>query len=285
LRHPGKEFPPVTKTCLGCLSNFPTLKKRQDHQKNCAEWLQRKEQRKKEKLAQMKKLSTQDARSMKGRERRSKILTALNKTKVFREKASETAKKTSARPEIQKQRAAVLKKWREENPEKIKEILAKGRQSPKNSKAEIWIMENHLQKRNFQNKHSIMCGKKSKEVDFVRENIWIEIDGCWHFGPEFTKHTRYTGENVHKRDLTLIQEAQRRKIVTLIRVGVDCMMGHGKTKIKPEWEKLFLQIVDDPIPNIYLFGESYLSNIWEKDICTTWKYVINPTTFVYKTEL
>src|SRR5690606_14714211 len=51
------------------------------------------------------------------RKRRAKVMSDVNRSDVMRKKSSETAKKTSARKDIQKQRAQQLKNWRDNNPE------------------------------------------------------------------------------------------------------------------------------------------------------------------------
>jgi hypothetical protein len=121
-----------------------------------------------------------------------------------------------------------------------------------------------------------------KEVDFIRGNIWIEVDGCWHFGMNFTQ-TRYDPTKIHARDLMLCKEAERRGTITLVRLAPDCWRGNGKAKLKLEWAAALNAILSNPKPGIWFFGESYLHGLWEKDICMTWKYVTNPITFNYPT--
>ena len=53
--------------------------------------------------------------SPKERERRAKLLGNLNRTDAFRNRSSETAKKTSARKDIIENRSANLKRWRDNN--------------------------------------------------------------------------------------------------------------------------------------------------------------------------
>ena len=53
------------------------------------------------------------------REARRQNLSRLNKTQGFRERSSDTAKKTSSRKDIKDKRSEQLATWRENNPEEF----------------------------------------------------------------------------------------------------------------------------------------------------------------------
>jgi hypothetical protein len=194
----------------------------------------------------------------------------------FNKIRSKNAERTSMRPEIIKRRSAILQKWRDNNHEKFMEIMKKGQKAEKRSRAEEWMHENLLKdyKRNVQ----IRCGEKLKQVDFVKDNIWIEIDGCWHFGIEFShKQNRFDPSRVHQRDIMLCNEASNRGNVILIRIGLGCWRGAGKRKLGGEWEKVLQMIIGSKKQGVWLLGKSYLQGLWEKDTCSIWKYVTSPT--------
>ena len=67
------------------------------------------------------KISEGIMKSDSAREARRQNLSRLNKTQEFRERSSETAKKTSSRKDIQDKRSKQLAKWRENNPEEFYE--------------------------------------------------------------------------------------------------------------------------------------------------------------------
>lgn len=215
------------------------------------------------------------ARSPKARSARSRNMSRMNKTEEARRRASKTAQKTSARPEIQKKRAAVLAKWRKENPEAFAETTKRAQKAAKPSRAESWLQENVLKGLGFRRNAQVRCGEHRKQCDFVRGDFWIEVDGCWHFGMEFAKK-RYSAEQVHERDVMLNMEAERRKIV-LVRLGLGCWRGNGRYKLKGEWRMLLMALLENPVPGVYLFGECYTQGMWASDKCTTWKYVTKPT--------
>ena len=103
----------------------------------------------------------------------------LNKDNLHpdrKKKFSESARKTSARPEIQAARAANLKQWREENPEKFAKCTEAAWKSPKLSRMENWL-RNQLDWKS----ERVRCGVDRKSVDFVNGMIWIEVDGFYHF--------------------------------------------------------------------------------------------------------
>jgi len=226
-------------------------------------------------VATLKKASLMAASSESVRAVRAMNMVSRNKTQAAKEKSSKVARITSARPEIQRQRAARLAKWREDNPEALAESIKKAQRAAKPSKAEGWLEKNVLAKRGFKRNVRVRCGPHRKECDFVKEGFWVEVDGCWHFGKDFSQR-RHSSEQVHERDVMLNREAERRCLV-LVRLGLNCWRGHGHYILKDEWLELLNELLDDPVPGVYLFGECYVQGLWASDKCSTWRYVIDPT--------
>ena len=196
--------------------------------------------------------------------------------KAFNVVRSQNARRTACREEVIKFRSEVLRKWRMDNPEKFMEIMRKGQSSPKRSRAEEWLYNNMLRERGFKRWVLVRCGKILKQVDFVRNKIWIEVDGCWHFGILFHKKSRFDPDKVHSRDVMLCAEAEKRGF-TLIRLGTTgCWRGNGKRILREEWQDALKTLIKNRPEGVWLCGESYRSDMWEKDACSTWKFVTTP---------
>ena len=133
----------------------------------------------------------------------------LNKENLSPERKkifSETAKKTAQRPEIIAQRANNLKKWREANPEKFAKITEAAWKSPKKSRMENWLREQLKW-----NSERIRCGEERKQVDFVKDKIWIEVDGFYHFFEHSSNsENQFRLLKVQKRDKMLNEECVKR---------------------------------------------------------------------------
>ena len=214
------------------------------------------------------------------RAKRSKTMRMVNASykDQFHTVRSENAKRTALRPDIIKRRAEVLALWRKSHPEEFKKITLKAQSAVKKSMAEEWLSK-HVLTTGYERSSQVRCGDRLKQVDFVcpEKGIWIEVDGCWHFGMTFTKKTRFDENKVHERDMMLCKEAQKRGLM-LIRLGLECWRGHGKRMLKDEWKTALDTLLRNPIPGVWFFGKSYLQGLWEKDICTTWRYVTDPIT-------
>lgn len=182
----------------------------------------------------------------------------LTHTQEMRQKYSETAKRTSARPEIQKVRAARLKIWRDNNPAEFEAIREKAHASPKRSKMEMWL-EPHLEILGFSRNGRISCGQLRKQVDFVnaRLRIAIEVDGPWHFLPIQSAENL---QRVQQRDRLLDQEILNRSW-RLIRLSMECFKTHGEL-IKPRLEELQAVIKTDDWVGIRCFGGLYEHVFW-----------------------
>jgi very-short-patch-repair endonuclease len=183
-------------------------------------------------------------------------------TDEMRQRYSETAKKTSARSDVQEQRSAQLKNWRVENPEKFDAIRAKAHSSPKLSKMEMYL-EPYLVEKGFTRSVRLSCGdtKTLKQVDFVhkKQKIVIEVDGSWHFLPI---HSEGQLATVQARDHLLNQEIMRRNW-RLIRLSMQCFKGNTGVLITPTLETLFSKIDDKTWTGVLCFGNLYEPRFWD----------------------
>lgn len=179
------------------------------------------------------------------RERRSKRLGDLNKTDQFRQKASETAIKTSARKDVQNNRSAQLDRWRKNNPDIFKQLIIDN-----HIKIAAWIKNNpedHYNKcvkpllSNFKSKPELSLLKfcknilsdcqnsfifhesfstKSKlhQIDIFSKlaSVIVEFDGPLHFnnifGLEFLENKKNSDQEVNRM-------AEK---YCIIRVSYDC---------------------------------------------------------------
>lgn len=158
------------------------------------------------------------------RERRSKMLGSLNKTDAFRKKASETAKKTSARRDIREQRAANLKKWRNNNREKFASLITKLFSTKKKTKPEVsldvWLIKNfngafEYSQFFYSKSFNMISGRKQVDFASIDKNIIIEVDGPRHFKRELDGFFK-----IRDRDIALCNYSIRKK-KTLIRISHD----------------------------------------------------------------
>jgi very-short-patch-repair endonuclease len=183
-------------------------------------------------------------------------------TDEMRQRYSETAKKTSARSDVQEQRSAQLKKWRVDNPEKFAATLAKAMASPKLSKMEMYL-EPYLVEKGFTRSVRMSCGdtKTLKQVDFVhkKQKIVIEVDGPWHFLPIHSVEQLAT---VQARDHLLNQEIMRRNW-RLIRLSMQCFKSNTGVLITPNLETLFSKIDDNTWMGVLCFGSLYEPRFWD----------------------
>lgn len=205
------------------------------------------------------------------RQRRAEVMSKVNKSDVMRLKASETAKKTSARLDIQKARALKLKIWRDENPEDFYEKCVKKMITSFHSKPERKLFEfvSNIPSFNFklnQFINSTMISNKShnKQIDIgdKEKRIYIEFDGLIHFKP-------FKGEKIlaciKNKDLEIDKHITNHNW-TLIRVSHDQFIyktkmidkvKHDISYFKQECLDQILEILKDNKPGVYKIGEVY----------------------------
>ena len=212
------------------------------------------------------------------RKRRSELMTKLNDKQQsdpnFQKIVSETAKKTSARKDIQEERAQRLKNWREKFPEKFYNQCVKKMVTAYQSKPETYLynyvssLEGFSFKRN-QFVHSELLSNKSskKQLDMgdKKRRIYIEFDGVLHFLPKFGL------------DVLKIRQQKDRQIDahilnhnwTLIRVSYDQFVYSTKkinkikqdaSYFKPECLQKIAEILKEKKPGVYKIGSAYEDN-------------------------
>jgi very-short-patch-repair endonuclease len=205
------------------------------------------------------------------RVRRAIVMSKVNQSDIMRQKASETAIKTSARPEILSQRTANLKKWRDENPEDfhnqcIKKMIGSFQSKPEKKLFElVSSLDGFVFKRN-QFINSLLVSNKShnKQMDMgdKAKRIYIEFDGILHFEP---RRGIQILEQSKARDREIEQHIINHNW-TLIRVSYDQfkystkMVGKIKTDasyFKQECLDKLVSILHDGKPGIYKIGEAY----------------------------
>lgn len=193
------------------------------------------------------------------RQRRSELLGKLNKTDEFRKKSSDTAKITSARPEIQKQRAEQLKKWREENPkdffEKCVRKFSCSFQSIPESLLRALLIETfpdyEFSTGLLESKEFFKITKDNKrQIDILSEKmkIAIEYDGRYHFNDSESKLT-----NTKLKDIEL-NEALPKMNYLLIRISYD---QYKYDEFKEECLKQLFDTLINPKPGLVKIGSLY----------------------------
>ena len=186
------------------------------------------------------------------------------KAAIFRQNQSETAKITSARSDIQAQRAEALKNWRDNNPEDFYEKCTRAMHKTWTSKPEKKLTAfaksiNPFFKGNQQiksAKHFFINKTSSKQIDILdKENkIIIELDGPHHFEPIFGDDKL---KAVQKKDKELDSFCLDKGYV-LIRISHKQYDYRGTVNNFPEHILAKIrQILQNKIPGIYCLGEEY----------------------------
>lgn len=185
-----------------------------------------------------------------------------DKAAIFRENQSETAKKTSARADVQAERAERLKNWRDNNPEEFYEkCTSKAFASAKRkTKPEKWFhkyADKNLQEYTLKYSQSLYSEKMNtksnrKQIDFMSKDrrVWVEIDGPLHFKTDY-----YQYSEIKRKDLIVNQIANNKDII-LIRISFD--QWNEKTGIfKQSALDKIQEILKEDKPGIYKIGKEY----------------------------
>lgn len=197
------------------------------------------------------------------RERRSKLLGSLNKTDAFRKKASETAKKTSARKDIQQNRAAQLKRWRDNNRQEHYSRCTANMHKYKSKPEKILcsIVSSQYPDKNFINNKfikddSFLCVNKTgnKQVDIISfsVSIAIEFDGILHFKEIWPDSLR----KINMKDRLFCNYCIDKNI-TLIRVSLDTYSYKSGQGFSQSTLDKLKSIIDNPTPGIHFVGKSW----------------------------
>jgi very-short-patch-repair endonuclease len=199
----------------------------------------------------------------KERERRAELLGNLNKTEAFRRKASETAKKTSARIDIQKSRAARLKRWRELNPDtflkKCTLVMHSRWQSlPEKKLFEFFksIDEDFERNKQIKSKKYFLINKtNTKQIDILNKSkkIIVEFDGRQHFAPIFGEEVL---EKIRQKDIELEKFCIDNDFI-LIRVSQSCFTYRSINDFSESIKDNICKIINNNIPGNYFIGAEY----------------------------
>jgi hypothetical protein len=202
------------------------------------------------------------------RKRRSKIMTTVNKSDIMRKKASDTAKKTSARRDIQLQRVARIHAWQKANPEEhykkcILNMLDSWHSKPEN---ELFNMLKERSKYNFkQNQflksNTFITNTKRKQIDIADHGnrMYIEFDGVFHF-KQTTLRQLGSLETTQLKD-KLLDDFIIDNGFTLIRVSFD-QFSYKKSDYgfsKKCIDRIF-EILEQQISGVYYIGEAYATS-------------------------
>jgi len=195
----------------------------------------------------------------KERQRRSDLLGTLNKTEKFRKKSSETAKITSARPEILKRRTEQLRKWREENWEEFYEKCVVKYINGWTSRPETALFEivSSIEGYSFkrsQRVKSVTFPTKSKfrQVDIgdIKLRVYLEFDGDLHFQKKFESQDL---DEIQLKDKLLDEHIEKHNW-TLIRISYDQW---NKKEFKKECLEQLFESLKNPQPGVTRIGKMY----------------------------
>lgn len=201
----------------------------------------------------------------------------LNKSEKQRQKSSIAAKRTSSRPDIIEKRSQALKKWRDANPEVLRQNLSKGQTSIKNRpRAEFWFRKNYA---DFPEK-KVLCIDIRKMIDIVTDDgLWVEIDGFFHFfavksnSKYPSRHNRL--QNIQDRDRKAVEQAKIDKRC-FIRLSMDCFV-RRTGELKEIWKPIVQDLINKKPPGVWCLGKLYEYAPWAKDGCTILKFPITST--------
>ena len=193
------------------------------------------------------------------RARRARLLGALNQTESFRQKSSETAKRTSTRPEILARRSEQLKRWRDTHFDEFYEkcvmkYLNAWHSAPEEALVQLLIgVEGYRFKRSQRIRSETFPTKsKFRQVDAgdKRLRVYVEYDGPLHFQKKFDNQDL---EEIQLKDRLLDEHIERHEW-TLIRVSFD--QWDGK-KFRDGCLKQLFEELREPKAGVVRIGEAY----------------------------
>ncbi len=203
--------------------------------------------------------------------RRSELMATINKTDHMKKKASETAKLTSARPDILEKRSEQLKKWRDDHREDFHNKCTIPMINSFQSKPEKILFNNLSKLENFNFKQNQFIKSKiftsssnKRQIDIIDigNRVYVEFDGMVHFKPIY-------GEEMLLK--TKIREKEVENVIlsnnwTLIRVSYDQFVYSTKkinkikqdaSYFKPECLQKIAEILKENKPGVYKIGNAY----------------------------
>jgi len=196
------------------------------------------------------------------RQRRSELLASLNKTEQFRQRASDTAKKTSQRPDILEKRSKQLSDWRKNKPEEFYQKCTKVMLESWQSKPEkeLFCLINEAYPDVFKKNQQIRrakfkttkSGKRQADIFSIEEKILLEFDGPFHFKPIFGNENF---ENIKLKDQEL-NNVLGSEGYTVIRVSDD-QYAYNIGKFKESCIQKIKEIINEKKRGVFLIGDQY----------------------------
>jgi hypothetical protein len=183
--------------------------------------------------------------------------------------ASETAKKTSARPEILEQRTKNLANWRFEHHDEFYEKCVKAMQDVKHSKPEMLLFEflKNVEGYNFKlsqivKSDSFTSKSKRKQIDIADKEarVYVEFDGPCHFQ---SLHGDEKLCEIRKRDVELDEHIKKHDWV-LIRVSHDQFSYKSNGGFSESCVKQLREILSNPTPGVHFIGDAYVQREVDK---------------------
>ena len=198
------------------------------------------------------------------RETRKNNMTILNKSDEQRKRSSDTAKMTSAREDVIKNRSQQLQLWRDNNPDDFYDKCIAKMHKIKSSLPEKLLYEKicEMFPEKFKNcqvikrKGKFLDTKTSKrQIDIMnKENkIVIEFDGPCHFR---SIHGKETLEKIKIRDKELNDVLVEENFV-VIRISSDQFSYKTPRGFNENCLAKVTKIVNNNIPGLYLIGDDY----------------------------
>lgn len=209
------------------------------------------------------------------RKRRFKLMKSLNDKRQsdpdFQKIVSETAKKTSARLDVQTARTANLKNWRDNNPEAfyeqcIKKMITAFQSKPEKKLFEFVssLGEFSFKRNRFINSQLISNKSHNKQMDMgdKKKRVYVEFDGVLHFLP---KRGNETLVSIKQRDVEIERHITNHKWI-LIRVSYDQFKYSTKTikgvktdasYFRQDCLERLIEILKSNRPGVYKIGEAY----------------------------
>ena len=201
------------------------------------------------------------------RDRRSKLMAALNKRDDARERSSIAAKKTSARPEILAARSRQLSDWRKREPDSFYNKCTSKMIGFRTSKPEKWMLtwaQQEFLEFDFKGNQRLksvdyfhLTTSQKRQLDILSKKckVIIEIDGILHFKniPSWNQLEEVKAKD-HELNIGAVQLGY-----TLIRISYDQWNQHTGEVCKECLDKVRSVIVERR-SGVHLFGENYAEN-------------------------
>lgn len=178
----------------------------------------------------------------------------------LRKISSETAKKTSARPEILEARSMTLQKWRDENREDFYEKCTGKMLSTRHSKPELLLFQivsdrfpNYEFKLNQSIRHDnfIMTKSKRKQIDIFssKKCVIVEFDGIRHFEAKSGQEALL---EIQKKDS--LMNSLYSSEYAIFRISQSCFKGD---RFRENVLNKLFELISNPVPGVYKLGEEY----------------------------